>query len=198
MVKNIASIFLFLAPLAAIGATADTSRCDEMIRALPEKIGDLPLVKKECKLITPDIAKAIHATAGARYLEAVYQSKSPLRYVMFNASAGDPALPDAKGNAEIIARERDSTKTAQSAVASGVPDVVKIGKDYLAHTRVVKLAQPDEGKLVWHEGPNPSAEVAGVVNGGVFINIQMSAADLDSASNTLQQINSAIKYAQLQ
>lgn len=183
---------------AAIAAAAGPApQCADLLKAVPEKVGDLPLVKKDCKFITPEMAKTIHATAGARYLEAYYEQKSPARYIRLQASLGDPAVPDAKGNAEIIAKEKDNRKDAQTALASGIPDAVKIGKDYMAHMRIVPLSHPEEAKLVWHEGPTPNAEVQGVADTGAFVSIEMSAADVDGAVGTLNLINSSMKYALL-
>lgn len=193
-------LFCFLLALcvAALATAKDAaSDCGDMIKAVPDKIGDLPIAKKECHVITSELAKVLHATPGARYLNADYEQESSQRYIRIKVVNGDSAMPSAKDNAALIANEKDREKILQRTAATGNPDWIKAYHDDMAHSRIVPLSQPEEAVLVWHDGPDFNAEVNGVVYGTSFVTIYMSASDIDAASSTLSQVNSAMKYALL-
>ncbi len=193
--------FIYLALALCAGAQAapqgGAAGCGDMTKAVPDKIGDLTLVKKSCEVVTPEIAKALHTTPGSRHLEADYEQKSQQRFIKIDVSAGQQGLPTAKDVATDVAAEKDSARNLQRAAASGNAEWVKSYKDHVQHIRIVPLSQPEQALLSWHDAPDSSAEVHGVVYDATFITITMSAADIDSATATLNQINSAMKYALL-
>lgn len=56
---------------------ADISNdCGDMAKAMPNKIGNLPLVKKFCTTVSAAGAKSI-GTYPSRYITATYEGKTP-------------------------------------------------------------------------------------------------------------------------
>jgi hypothetical protein len=197
MKRKIICLALALCVAAQAMAKDAAPGCGELAKAVPDKIGDLAIVKKVCDVVTPEVAKALHVAPGARYLEADYEQKSPKRYINISVSIGQPGQPTAKDFAANVAGEKDAAANLQRAAASGNAQWVKSYEDHQQHVRIAPLSQPEEALLAWHEGPDANAEVHGVVNETAFVTLTMSATDIDNASATLNQINSAMKYALL-
>jgi hypothetical protein len=197
MKRKIICLALALCAAAQAMAKDVAPGCGALAKAVPDKIGDLAIVKKVCNVVTPEVAKVLRVAPGARSLEADYEQNAPKRYISINVSIGQPGQSTAKEFAENVAAEKDAAANLQRAAASGNAQWVKSYKDHLQHIRIVPLSQPEEALLAWHDGPDSNAEVHGVVNQTAFVTLTMSATDIDNASATLNQINSAMNYALL-
>lgn len=188
--------FCCISPSFAITTGGISTDCGDMTKAVPAKIGNSYLVQKDCATILAEAAKNMHSYPG-RYIIATYDSKSSKRSIIITLKdqRNDP-MQDLKGNPEVIAQTKDADKTLAEAAAKGGPQMVAAYKDLHAHVRVAPLTKPDEAVVKFHDDPTAlTAEVQGAVFGTVLVIVNMDATDIDSALNSLNQINSLVNYA---
>lgn len=185
-----------ISPSFAIATGGINTDCGDMAKAVPAKIGNASLVQKDCAVVSAEAAKNIHSYPG-RYITATYDTKASQRAIVITLKdqRNDPDQV-LKDNPEIINRTKSADKTLAEAAAKGIPEMVQGYKDLHTHTRVAPLSKPDEAVVVFHDDPQaPRAEVRGAVFGTVFVMVDMDATDIESALNTLNQINSLVNYA---
>lgn len=183
-------------PCFAITTGGISTDCGDMAKAVPAKIGNAYLVDKDCATISPEAAKNMHSYPG-RSIIATYDTKSSKRAIIITLKdqRNDP-MQGVKSNPEVVQQAKDADKTLAEAAAKGGPQTIAAYKQLHSHVRVAALTKPDEAVVTFNdEASTPTAEVQGAVFGTVLVIVNMDAADVESALNTLNQINSLVNYA---
>lgn len=195
-IPNPSLVLVVLCAVCGMGCAQNSSDCNAVYSAFPNKVGDMNLTNKTCTVVTPELAKTIRTHVGIR-AEMTYKSAKADHSltVALDEERHDTSWSPGQMT-ELVNGQKNAENTLQQAAASGIPEFVKSYRDLRTHSRVVGYSDPEFAILHWHDEVN-TAEVYGVVNQAYDMRVNMTAASIDEALNTLAALNAGMKYAAL-